>query len=77
MVDGLEATQKEFERWRLRERQLLDTVRDLEAEESRLLGDIARVDRQVAYYEDLARDMKRELGPAKLSNLLTSFGRGR
>jgi hypothetical protein len=76
-TDGLETTQTEFERWRLRERQLLGTIRDLEAEETRLLSEIARVDQQVTYYESLARDMKRELGPPKLSGLLTSFGRGR
>ena len=77
MTDGLETTQVEFERWRLRERQLVNTIRDLEEEENRLLGEIAKVDHQVTYYESLARDMKRELGPPKLSNLLTSFERGR
>jgi uncharacterized protein YlxW (UPF0749 family) len=77
MTDGLETTRVEFERWRLRERQLVDTIRDLEEEENRLLGEIAKVDQQVTYYESLARDMKRELGPPKLSTLLTSFGRGR
>jgi len=77
MTDGLETTQVEFERWRLRERRLLDTIHDLDEEEARLLGEIAKVDQQVTYYEGLARDMKRELEPPKLSTLLTSFGRGR
>ncbi len=77
MTGRLESAQREFERWRLREREIAETIRDLDEEEARLLGEIAKVDQQVAYYEDLARDMKRELGPAKLSSLLTSFGRGR
>ncbi len=77
MPDGLKDTQQEFERWRFRERQLLDTIQDLDAEETRLQAELARVDRQVAYYENLARDMKGTIRPAKLSSLLTSFGRGR
>lgn len=77
MPDGLADTQVEFERWRFREKQLIDTIRDLDAEETRLQAELARVDQQVSYYESLARDMKGAVRPAKLSSLLTSFGRGR
>ena len=77
MTDGLENAENEFARWRFRERQLLDTIRDLDEEESRLQAELARVDQQVAYYANLARDMKGAIRPAKLSSLLTSFGRGR
>jgi len=77
MTDGLETSRQEFERWRFREKQLLDTIRDLDEEERRLQAELARVDQQVAYYENLARDMKGTIRPAKLSSLLTSFGRGR
>lgn len=77
MTDGLENAEKEFARWRFRERQLLDTIRDLDDEETRLHAELARVDHQVSYYENLARDMKGAIRPAKLSSLLTSFGRGR
>lgn len=77
MTALMESAQREFERWRLREREIVDTLRDLDEEENRLLGEIAKVDQQVTYYEDLARDMKREMGPAKLSSLLTFIGRGR
>jgi len=77
MTDGLENAEKEFARWRFREHQLLDTIRDLDDEESRLHAELARVDHQVSYYESLARDMKGAIRPAKLSSLLTSFGRGR
>ena len=77
MTDGLESAEKEFARWRFREKQLLDTIRDLDEEETRLQGELARVDQQVTYYENLTRDMKGTVRPAKLSSLLTSFGRGR
>jgi len=77
MTDGLETAEKEFARWRFRERQLLDTIRDLDEEETRLQGELARVAQQVTYYENLTRDMKGTVRPAKLSSLLTSFGRGR
>ncbi len=77
MTDGLENAEKEFVRWRFRERQLLDTIRDLDEEEGRLQAELTRVDQQVSYYENLARDMKGAIRPAKLSSLLTSFGRGR
>jgi len=77
MTDGLESAEKEFARWRFRERQLLDTIRDLDEEETRLQAELARVAHQVTYYENLTRDMKGTVRPAKLSSLLTSFGRGR
>jgi len=77
MTDSLESAEKEFARWRFREKQLLDTIRDLDEEETRLQGELARVDQQVTYYENLTRDMKGTVRPAKLSSLLTSFGRGR
>jgi len=77
MTDGLETAEKEFARWRFRERQLLDTIRDLDEEETRLQGELARVAQQVTYYANLTRDMKGTVRPAKLSSLLTSFGRGR
>jgi predicted nucleic acid-binding Zn-ribbon protein len=77
MTEGLETAEKEFARWRFRERQLLDTIRDLDEEETRLQAELARVAQQVTYYENLTRDMKGTVRPAKLSSLLTSFGRGR
>ena len=76
MTDG-ESAEKEVARWQFRERQLLDTIRDLDEEETRLQAELARVNQQLAYYENLARDMKGAIRPAKLSSLLTSFGRGR
>lgn len=77
MTDPILGAQEDLTRWSRRERQLLDAVEDLDEEETRLRGELEQVDRQIAYYESLARDMKRELEPVKLSTLLTSFARGR
>ncbi len=73
MPDPVETTQKEFERWRGRERRILEAL-DQVSEESRRLGDeLVKVEQQIAYYDSLTRDMKRTLGPSGLSSLLSSF----
>ncbi len=77
MTAPILGAQEDLNRWSRRERQLLDALEDLDEEETRLGGEIEQVDRQIAYYESRARDMKRELEPPKLSTLLTSFARGR
>src|SRR3989442_571057 len=46
MANGPEDTEKEFERWRFREKQLLDTIRDLE-------GDVVKMIDQRALPFDL------------------------
>jgi len=77
VTDPILGAQEDLNRWSRRERQLLDALEDLDEQEARLRGELEQVDRQIAYYESLARDMKRELEPVKLSTLLTSFARGR
>ncbi|HEY5538241.1 MAG TPA: hypothetical protein VIL58_01715 [Thermoplasmata archaeon] len=77
MTDPILGAQEDLNRWSRRETQLLDALEDLDEQEARLRGELEQVDRQIAYYESLARDMKRELEPVKLSTLLTSFARGR
>lgn len=77
MSDLVQRALQELDHWRFREHQVLEALDDLDEEELRLHAELDRVDRQIAYYESLARDMKRELGPPKLSTLLTSFARGR
>ncbi len=37
---------------------------------------MAKVDQQVAYYDNLTREMKRELGQPGISSLLSSLRRG-
>ncbi len=73
MPDGIDAAQKEFERWRQRERRLLEAMKEVEGERRRLDAELSKVDQQVAYYDSLTRDMKRELGRPGLSSLLSSL----
>lgn len=73
MTSALEATQKEFERWRQRERRLVTALAQVDEEQRRLDGELVRVDQQVSYYDNLTRDMKRELGRPGLGSLLSSL----
>jgi hypothetical protein len=60
------------------ERAILLTLAELDRwkeRESELRAELAKVQRQVAYYEALAQDMKREVRPARVSDLLRAFGR--
>ena len=75
MPEALEAAQKEFERWRQRERRILDAIHEVDEEQHRLDEELAKVGQQVTYYDSLARDMKRELGRPGLSSLLSSLRR--
>lgn len=69
----METTQKEYERWRQRERRLVEALEQVEDERHRLDEELVRVEQQVVYYDSLARDMKKELGRPGLSGLLSSL----
>jgi chromosome segregation ATPase len=71
----MDTAQKEFERWRQRERRLLEALDQVEDERRRLDEELVRVRQQVDYYDSLTRDMKKELGRPGLSNLLSSLRR--
>ncbi len=73
MPGALETVQKEFNRWRRREHRLRDALDQVDEESKRLAEELATVEQQIAYYDSLTRDMKRELGPSGLSSLLSSF----
>ncbi len=73
MSSALETAQKEFERWRLREHRLLDAIDQVEEERGRLGTELVRVEQQVSYYDNLTRDMKKELRRPGLSSLLSSM----
>lgn len=75
MPSALEATQKEYERWRQRERRLLAALDQVGEERRRLDAELVRVEQQVSYYDNLTRDMKKELGRPGLGNLLSSLRR--
>jgi len=72
---GLRATEREIERWRQRERRLLDALQSVDDERHRLDDELLKVEQQVAYYDSLTREMKRELGRPGLSSLLSSLRR--
>ncbi len=59
----------------LRRKDLHHAIEDLDDEEALLLGEMAQVDGQVAYYTSLARDMKKALDPPGLGKLLRSWKR--
>ena len=72
---GPQATQREVERWRQRERRLIEALRSVDDERRRLDDELVKVEQQVAYYDSLTREMKRELGRPGLSSLLSSLRR--
>lgn len=71
--NAVDATQREFERWRGRERRVLDALQQVDEESQRLQDELGKVEQQIAYYDSLTRDMKRELGRPGLSSLLASL----
>ena len=56
-------TLNELDRWRERRAELLAVRAGAD--------EIAKVERQIAYYQALAEDMKREVGPARTRDLLS------
>ena len=75
MLGGLNAREREIERWRQRERRILDALHGVDDERHRMDEELLKVEQQVAYYDSLTREMKRELGPPGLSSLLSSLRR--
>jgi len=67
--------EREVERWRQRERRILDALQSVDSERRRLDGELLKVEQQIAYYDSLTREMKRELGRPGLSSLLSSLRR--
>ncbi|TLZ82509.1 MAG: hypothetical protein E6K05_05280 [Methanobacteriota archaeon] len=72
---GPHATEREIERWRQRERRLIEALQSVDDERRRLDDELLKVEQQVAYYDSLTREMKRELGRPGLSSLLSSLRR--
>jgi chromosome segregation ATPase len=70
---ALDTAQKEFERWRLREQRLHQAIEQVDEERNRLDAELGRVEQQVSYYDNLTRDMKKELRRPGLSSLLSSM----
>ena len=60
----------------MRDQAILRALHELDRWKSRqaeLRAELDKVDRQVAYYEALAKDMKKETRPARLSDLLRTM----
>ncbi len=75
MSSALDTAQKEFERWRQRERRILTAIEQVDDERGRLGTELDRVEQQVVYYDNLTRDMKKELRRPGISSLLSSLRR--
>ncbi len=73
MPSVLETAQKELERWQRRERSLVVALEQVGEERTRLDTELDRVDEQVTYYDNLTRDMKKELRRPGISTLLSSL----
>jgi predicted phage gp36 major capsid-like protein len=63
----------ELARLRERAREVEASLRAADADEARLLEEIAKVDAQAGYYDSLAGEMKRDLQPPTLSGLIRSL----
>jgi len=75
MAEHLRGTEREIERWRQREKRLLEALENVDDERQRLESELGKVEQQVVYYDSLTREMKRELGGPGLSSLLSSLRR--
>lgn len=69
----LSALQQEYERWRFKRKDLEEELRKLSEEEHEILRELTRVEGQIAYYDSLESEMKKELEPPRLSDLLSSL----
>jgi len=64
---------EELVRWRRRQQHLEDTLRRLSEEEERLTRELVKAEKQLAYYNSLTSEMKREFEPPGLASMLKSF----
>ncbi len=74
--EQLRVSQLELEDWKEKRVHLEKELNETEEEEKSLLAELARIEEQIAYYESLQSDMKKELEPPKLSGMLSSLKKG-
>lgn len=74
--EQLRVAQLELEDWKEKQVHVEKELNETEEEEKGLLAELARVQEQIAYYESLQSDMKKELDPPKLSGMLSSLKKG-
>lgn len=74
--EQLRVAQLELEDWKERQVHVEKELSETEEEERNIRAELARVQEQIAYYESLQSDMKKELEPPKLSGMLSSLKKG-
>ncbi|UCD92401.1 MAG: hypothetical protein JSV43_00240 [Methanobacteriota archaeon] len=68
--------QQELEDWKSKQIKLEEQLAGIEEEERGMLSELERVETQIAYYDSLESDMKKELEPPKLSGMLSTLRKG-
>jgi hypothetical protein len=66
-------TLSELDRWKRRRDELRAEIGFLRRWTPAARAELEKVERQVSYYEALTRDMKREVKPAGIADLLRTF----
>lgn len=66
-------TLSELDRWRRRRDELLAQRGLFRRRDPTFRAELEKVERQVAYYQALTRDMKREVKPAGVADLLRTL----
>ena len=65
---------EERDRWKEREVDMQNEIQSLPKEEKKTKQkELIQIREQVAYYDALAKDMKKNVRPSKLSNLLNAL----
>ena len=73
MASSFNLINEELTRWRRRQMQIEDSLKRIQSEEERLSRELAETEKQLAYYNSLTSDMKRELEPPNLASMLNAF----
>lgn len=62
---------EELERWKRRKDQLISSIKNANsAEKQKLKRELDKVNEQIEYYEALVKDMKKELRPVKITDVI-------
>ncbi len=65
---------EERDRWKEREADMQNEIKSLPKDEKKAKQkELTQIREQVAYYDALAKDMKKSVRPSKLSNLLNAL----
>ena len=73
MVDKRLTTMEERERLKKEELKLREYLKQLVEDEERVMQEIEKVRQQVLYYKALTKDMKKEVKPPTISDLMESL----